>query len=113
MARKGGTPENLKPFKEGFDERRNLNGPPRKLPELKDVIDHLFGCEDGELPKSVILDVIKPQLAKAKKGDSRAAELILGYAFGKPKQVSEISGKDGGAIETKTLVIEIPADGGK
>lgn len=37
---------------------------------------------------------------------------MLDRAHGKAKQAVEHTGKDGGPIETKTLIIELPADGG-
>lgn len=91
--------KNLKPFKKGHDDRRNLEGRPRALPELKDVVDDLLGSENGEVSKAAIRDVLEAQLKKAKKGDPRAAEIVLGYAYGKPPQAHVHTGKDGGPIE--------------
>ncbi len=93
------------------DKSLNPDGRPRKLPELKDLVDDLFGGEDGDTKGAAIRKVLEEQYKKAERGDSRAAEIILGYAFGKPKQITEHTGKDGGPIETKTLVIEIHSDG--
>jgi len=41
MAKKGGLPENLKPFKKGFDERRNLAGNPGSQ-SLKAIFERLL-----------------------------------------------------------------------
>lgn len=87
-------------------------GRKKKLPELADLMNEMFGGENGEIQDSGTKDIFDGLLKKAKKGDTKAAEIILAYAYGKPKQSHEHTGKDGGPIETKTLIIELPADGG-
>lgn len=42
MPRKGGVPENLKPFKKGYDERRNSNGANAGSQSLKSILDRLL-----------------------------------------------------------------------
>lgn len=42
MAKKRGTPENLKPFVKGEDERRNLEGRPQGSQSLKTIFDKLL-----------------------------------------------------------------------
>lgn len=76
--------KNLKPFKKGKDDRRNLKGAPKKLPKLDVLLDEVLGEEkDGVSAAKVILMALR---AKATKGDVRSAELLLDRAFGKAAQ---------------------------
>jgi len=92
-------PENLKPFPKG--KSGNPKGRPRKLPDLRELLDKV--CGEDEIEK-----VIAAQIKKAQQGDSRAAELVLSYSYGKPKQQIEHTGKDDGAIEVREWIVEIP-----
>lgn len=75
---------NLKPFKKGDDERRNLNGRPRKIPELTALLDDVLGEEKNNITAAKA--IIMAMLAKATRGDVRAAEVLLNRAYGMPKQ---------------------------
>lgn len=44
-------------------------------------------------------DAAKALLAKARKGDTKAIEMVLAYAIGKPTDKVEVSGPDGGPLE--------------
>lgn len=100
--------ENLRPFKPGPDERRNLKGRPKSVYSLmkssgysKDDITRCF----GELAWQTIDDLSKileddksPALAKtvaqafikaATKGDFRYISEILQHVVGKPKEQTE------------------------
>ena len=84
MPRKGGVPENLKPFKKGNDERRNMKGAPVKIPTLEILLAEVLGEErKGVVAAKAILSALRN---KALKGDTRAAELLLDRAYGKAKQ---------------------------
>ena len=84
MPRKGGVPENLKPFKKGNDERRNMKGAPVKIPTLEILLAEVLGEErEGVVAAKAILSALRN---KALKGDTRAAELLLDRAYGKAKQ---------------------------
>jgi hypothetical protein len=72
MPRKGGVPENLKPFKKGHDERRNMKGAPSKIPSLDQLLAEVLGEEKEGI--------------EAVKGDTKAAEILLDRAYGKAKQ---------------------------
>jgi hypothetical protein len=93
---KGIPPEHTK-FKKG--ESGNPSGRPPKLPELHVLLANVLGKEgkDGQTAAEEILNALH---AKAKKGDTRAAELLLDRAYGKPKQTNETTLKT-----TEPLVI--------
>lgn len=69
---------NLTPFKPG--QSGNLNGRPKKIPEIDVLLADVLS--EGEEAK----EIIKALLQKAKKGDVRAAEVLLDRMYGKPKQ---------------------------
>jgi len=94
MPRKGGVPENLIPFKKGPDKRRNLKGAPPKLPALDELMEKVMG-EMGESGLTAMEAILKAQRAKAAKGDTRAAELLLDRTYGKAKQSVDLSNTDG------------------
>ena len=71
--------ENLKPFKPG--QSGNPNGRPKKLPEIDELLSEVLG-DNGEEATAIL----KALIAKAKKGDVRAAEVLLDRAYGKAKQ---------------------------
>ena len=77
----------------------NGGGRPPKLPELHILLANVLGKEnkDGLTAAEEILLALH---AKAKKGDTRAAELLLDRGYGKPKQTSETTLKT-----TEPLVI--------
>lgn len=98
MARKGGNPDIKRyGFKPG-DPRINRKGQPRKLPRLDALLADKLGNDDGspetESEAGLIIETL---IARAKKGDTRAAEILLDRGYGKPKQTVHMSGKvDGG-----------------
>jgi hypothetical protein len=80
--------DNLKPFKEGFDPRRNLDGRP-KLPDISHAIAGVLGEEkDGKTALDAVLMALR---SKAVKGDVRAAELLMDRAFGKSRNHTDIT----------------------
>jgi hypothetical protein len=74
--------ENLIPYKPG--QCGNPNGRPKKLPDLDKILDEVLGAENKG--KTEAQQILAALLKKAKKGDVRAAEILLDRAFGKPKQ---------------------------
>jgi hypothetical protein len=80
--KKGGNPQNLKPFVKGEDPRRNMNGAP-KLPELELLI------AEG-VSQSDLLLIVKTMAERAMKGDTRAADFIFDRGYGKAKQSTEL-----------------------
>lgn len=88
MARKGGTPENLKPFKKGFDERRNLAGPP-KIIDLSELL-YEEGGEEG------FRKATRALFAQAAKGNIKAIQEIYDRYYGKVMQKTETDLTTGG-----------------
>jgi len=76
--------ENLKPFKKGEDERRNVNGRPRKIPAIDDIMANVF----DEQKMSALIEALEKQ---ALKGNVRAAEVLLDRAYGKARQSMDIT----------------------
>lgn len=81
----GGT---INEFEKG--ESGNPKGRPRKLPEIDDLLAEVLGEEEGIEARGILHALLK----KAKRGDVRAAEVLLDRAYGKAKQEvkNEISG---------------------
>ena len=87
MARKGGTPENLRPCKPG--ETHNPNGRPKVLPELKEALrDILMQQIDGKTKLEILLETLYKQ---ANKGDVRAIQEVFDRFYGKIKQEHDIN----------------------
>jgi hypothetical protein len=93
---KGIPPEHTK-FKKG--ESGNPSGRPPKLPELHTLLANVLGKEDKD-GLTAAEEILNALHARAKKGDTRAAELLLDRAYGKPKQTNETTLKT-----TEPLVI--------
>lgn len=90
MAMKGGKPENLKPWPKG--KSGNPAGRP-KIPDLHELMAKVLGQEKrGKTEMEAVLEKLKNV---AKKGNVRAAELLLNRNYGMPKQAHEISGPGG------------------
>jgi hypothetical protein len=83
--------ENLKPFKPGNDDRRNLKGAPKKIPSLDLLLADVLGDINNE-GIEVAREIIVALVAKAIKGDTRAAEIILDRAYGKASQNLTLDG---------------------
>lgn len=90
---------NLKPAKKG--EVRNPHGAPRRIPSIDKLLAEVLGEEtNGTTAAQSILMAL---MAKAAKGDVRAAEALLDRAYGKAKQESKID---------QTSTITVIYDGG-
>ena len=74
--------ENLKPFKEGYDERRNYEGRPKGSRSLKSMLKELLSSQDpdGEWSKSVAGQLIRKAF---RDGDMRAIQEIIDRIEGK------------------------------
>lgn len=60
------------------------------------LMDRVWGLEKRE-------QVINALHRKAKAGNERAAALLLAYTYGKPKDIVEHGGKDGGPIVLRVV----------
>ena len=85
---------------EAHPERINRKGQP-KLPDLKELLAKVLG--NTEQGKSGAEAILKAMEARAKRGDVRAAELLLDRAYGKPKQDIEMSANMTTVIMPKSL----------
>lgn len=83
MANKKGSPQNLIPFKKGFDERRNLKGRP-PIPPLNELMPEVIGKEQ-------IVLIIKKLLAMARDGNISAIQELLNRIYGKSVQPTDIT----------------------
>jgi len=87
MPRKGGVPENLKPFKKGDDPRRNIAGrPPSLITQLQEILSEQI--TDRKSGKSMDKGnaILTTLVALALKGDMRAIQEILDRLHGKARQ---------------------------
>lgn len=79
-------PKSLKPFAKGSDPRRNLKGrPSAMLPELIDLLAMSLNKESTN-GKTQAQMIIEAMVAKARKGDVRAAEFLVDRGYGKAIQ---------------------------
>lgn len=86
-------PQNIEPHKFKKGQSGNPKGRPRKLPELKSLLDEVMGEEGAGM--SAMEAMLKRIRKKAIDGDLRAAELLLKYSYGMPKQSVELSDPSG------------------
>lgn len=102
--------QNLKPFKGGYDKRRNLQGRPRKyiselkqqgytLGEVTDCIQVMLSMTIDELKAVFTNDeatVLEKTIANAmvvslKKGSLYSLETLLSRIYGTPKQTQDVT----------------------
>jgi hypothetical protein len=105
---KAGNPkhmDNLKPFKKGEDSRRNMNGAPKKIPNLDVHIAELLDGENGD--SEGLIKLLAAMLKEAKDGNTRAAELLLDRAYGKSKQIIEANITDVPFVIERTVKNEV------
>lgn len=84
--KKGVVPEGAILYKDG-----NPGGPgrPRKLPKIDELLADILGEDkDGVTAAEMILKRLRSQAAI---GNLKAAEMLLDRAYGKPKQVTDIT----------------------
>jgi len=100
--------QNLKNFKKGYDERRNTNGRPRVLPELKEILTEILSEEktnEKGQKMSGLEAVLKALHSKATKGDVRAIQEILDRYYGKVKTTVDVT-TDGQPIKPPKIVFK-------
>lgn len=90
---KGGTPENLKPFKKG--QSGNPKGRP-KLPDISEAVAKVLNGEEGA--ELELQNLLKVQAIRASKGDTKALELLLDRGYGKSKQSIDLKADVSGEV---------------
>lgn len=83
--------KNLKPPQWVKGQSGNPKGRPKELPDLKVLLAKVLGEERNDLTAAEA--ILKGLVAKAVKGDVRAAELLLDRGYGKIKQDIHLDGK--------------------
>lgn len=71
--------------------------------DLADLLKRVFTPKDREA-------VFARLIADSKSGDHKATAILLAYAFGKPTERVEISGRDGGPVPITTIEVIKPTD---
>lgn len=100
MGQRGGKISPATEFKPG--QSGNPKGRPKKLPAIDKLLADVLGSEDEE--NSEAKQILEALVKKAKKGDTRAAEILLDRGYGKPKQTIDIPGE-----VIKGFVIQAPS----
>ena len=62
-------------------------GRKKELPELSMIIANSLGDEKNGITDAEA--IMNAMIAKAKKGDVKAADFVFGYGYGKPRQTTE------------------------
>lgn len=69
--------------------------------DLADLLQRIFTPQDRE-------KVFRRLIADSTSGDHKATGLLLAYAYGKPTERVEISGRDGGPVPITTIEVVKP-----
>jgi len=112
--------ENLKPFKKGYDERREGNGRPKKfttlmkeegykLSEVNDSIQAIMAMDEQEIKKVLKNEgatMLEKTVAKAiiksyEKGSLYSMDTLLSRVYGKPKETVDAT------VEAKTINVTL------
>lgn len=93
---------NLKPFPPG--NKANPNGRPKKLPELDTLITEILGSPEDK--KSGAYAILEAMLKKAKRGDVKAADLLLNRAYGKVADKLDVK-----ADVNEVVIFKLPDNG--
>lgn len=95
---------NLVPFKKGHDDRRNRKGRPPKIPAIDELLAAVMGEEkDGITAAEIILKALR---AKAARGDTRAAEILLERSYGKVTQTMDLRTKGSDKLIAEIEIIK-------
>ena len=80
----------MKPFVKG-DPRINRKGAPKRIIQLKRLLEETLGIKEGEdISKSSIAQIIFALTRQGKKGNVAAAALLLDRLYGKTPQLMEL-----------------------
>jgi hypothetical protein len=73
-------------------------GRKKELPELSQILADSLGEEKNGITDAQA--ILNAMIARAKKGDVKAADFVFGYGYGKPRQTTETN-----ITSTEPLVI--------
>ena len=83
-----GNPQNLQKHQWKKGQSGNPKGRPKSMPDLKEALMTVLGqIKDDTNALEAMLTVLR---SKALKGDTKAAEILLDRAYGKPKQETDV-----------------------
>jgi hypothetical protein len=118
--------QNLKPFKKGYDERREGNGRPKKfttlmkeegykLSEVNDSIQAIMSMDEKtikELIKNPDATMLEKTVARAivksyEKGSLYSMDTLLSRVYGKPRESIEAT------VEQKVITVTLNLDDNK
>jgi hypothetical protein len=97
---------NLKPVKPG-DPSRNPGGRPKHWRALSELLRDELAKKHLSSDLTNYEIIVQMLVAKAVRGDQKAAELVLAYAEGKPAQSVALTGLGGGPVEIKTIEVRL------
>jgi len=83
-----------RPFKKG-----NPGGPGRGKGKRDNSVENALNIIREAVTEEDLTAVIQRMVKAAKAGNVRAAQLLLAYKAGKPKETVEIAGEGGGPLE--------------
>jgi len=95
--------QNLKPWKPG--QSGNPGGRPKKK-LIDEALEELLATNDSALAFLIASKLV----ARAKRGDIRAIQLVMERVQGKPKAKMELSGPDGRELLSQMSLEEIDAE---
>lgn len=98
----------LKPYQ----FRRGVSGNPSGRPQNKGLAAMIREkTEDGAAVVRVLVDVLEGREPRAKVADRiEAARLLMDRAWGRPLQAMELSGPDGGPIQSLNVMANVDTD---
>lgn len=83
-----GNPQNLQKHQWKKGQSGNPKGRPKNMPDLKEALMTVLGqIQNDTNALEAMLTVLR---SKALKGDTKAAEILLDRAYGKPKQETDV-----------------------
>lgn len=80
--------QNLKPFQPGHDPRRDNSGRKPKIPELDELLADVLSEETDGI--SAAAAILRGLVKSAKRGNVRAAEVLLNRAYGAPRSSVDV-----------------------
>ena len=95
--------KNLVPFKKGHDPRRNLEGRPKDIPDIRDIREAFIEklSEKDITGQTKFEQMVEAIIEKAANGNERAANMVMDRVWKKLSQDLVLTGKDGQPIEVE------------